>query len=140
MQRSLRVLDGGVVVFDGVAGVEPQSETVWRQADRYGVPRLAFVNKMDRVGADYFRCQDMMRERLNANPVLVRGPIGGYDENMITAAHVLYDGERSTLWYSAVDFRGNWSINLATSEDGVHWHKHAANPLFLSFEVSHSLS
>ena len=64
-----------------------------------------------------------------ANPVLVRGPIGGYDENMITAPHVLYDGDRSTMWYSAVDFQGNWSINLATSEDGVHWQKHAANPL-----------
>jgi elongation factor G len=76
VERSLRVLDGVVAVFDAVGGVEPQSETVWRQADRYGVPRLAFVNKMDRVGADLFRCLEMMRERLKANPVLVQLPLG----------------------------------------------------------------
>ncbi|MCW5853533.1 MAG: elongation factor G [Anaerolineae bacterium] len=76
VQRSLRVLDGGVVVFDAVAGVEPQSETVWRQADRYGVPRICFVNKMDRVGADFYRTVDMIVERLGANPVLVQAPIG----------------------------------------------------------------
>src|SRR5512143_315720 len=76
VERSLRVLDGVVAVFDAVGGVEPQSETVWRQADRYGVPRLAFVNKMDRVGADLARCIRMMRERLKANPVLVQLPVG----------------------------------------------------------------
>jgi elongation factor G len=69
VQRSLRVLDGGVVVFDAVAGVEPQSETVWRQADRYSVPRICFVNKMDRVGANFDRTIDMIVERLGANPV-----------------------------------------------------------------------
>jgi len=76
VERSLRVLDGVVAVFDAVGGVEPQSETVWRQADRYGVPRLAFVNKMDRVGADLFRTEQMLRERLKANPVLVQLPLG----------------------------------------------------------------
>jgi elongation factor G len=76
VQRSLRVLDGGVVVFDGVAGVEPQSETVWRQADRYGVPRICFVNKMDRVGADYWRTIDSISKRLGAKPVAVQVPIG----------------------------------------------------------------
>jgi elongation factor G len=76
VQRSLRVLDGGVVVFDAVQGVEPQSETVWRQADRYGVPRICFINKMDRVGASYDRAIDMIRERLGANPVAVQLPIG----------------------------------------------------------------
>jgi elongation factor G len=76
VQRSLRVLDGGVVVFDGVAGVEPQSETVWRQANRYGVPRICFVNKMDRLGADYWRAIDSIRKRLDANPVPVQVPIG----------------------------------------------------------------
>ncbi len=76
VQRSLRVLDGGVVVFDAVAGVEPQSETVWRQADRYNVPRIAFVNKMDRVGADFYRTLDMIRNRLKANPVPIQVPIG----------------------------------------------------------------
>jgi elongation factor G len=76
VQRSLRVLDGGVVVFDGVAGVEPQSETVWRQADRYGVPRICFVNKMDRLGADYWRAIGSITKRLGANPVAVQVPIG----------------------------------------------------------------
>src|SRR6202521_644931 len=69
VERSLRVLDGAVAVFDSVAGVEPQSETVWRQADHYRVPRIAFVNKMDRVGADFDRTVSMMRSRLAANPV-----------------------------------------------------------------------
>ena len=76
VQRSLRVLDGGIVIFDAVQGVEPQSETVWRQADRYGVPRICFVNKMDRVGASYARTIDMIRNRLGANPVAVQVPIG----------------------------------------------------------------
>lgn len=76
VQRSLRVLDGGVVVFDGVAGVEPQSETVWRQADRFGVPRIGFVNKMDRTGANFARVLDMVRRRLSCNPIAVQIPIG----------------------------------------------------------------
>ncbi|MBI3972254.1 MAG: elongation factor G [Chloroflexi bacterium] len=76
VERSLRVLDGGVVVFDGVSGVEPQSETVWRQADKYGVPRICFVNKMDRTGADFWACVDQIKERLGANPVVVQLPIG----------------------------------------------------------------
>ena len=79
VERSLRVLDGAVAVFDAVAGVEPQSETVWRQADKYRVPRIAFVNKMDRTGADFDRCLDMMRDRLSANPVPVQIPIGAED-------------------------------------------------------------
>jgi elongation factor G len=79
VQRSLRVLDGGVVVFDAVAGVEPQSETVWRQADRFGVPRICFVNKMDRVGADFRRTVDMISDRLAANPVPIHMPIGAED-------------------------------------------------------------
>ena len=76
VERSLRVLDGGVVVFDAVAGVEPQSETVWRQADRYGVPRICFVNKMDRTGASFWRTIDMIKDRLAAVPVPVQLPIG----------------------------------------------------------------
>ncbi len=76
VQRSLRVLDGGVVVFDAVQGVEPQSETVWRQADRYGVPRICFVNKMDRVGASYERTIETIKQRLGANPVAMQLPMG----------------------------------------------------------------
>src|SRR5208337_1778362 len=76
VERSLRVLDGAVAVFDAVNGVEPQSETVWRQADRYRVPRIAFINKMDRVGADFFATIDQMRSKLKANPVAVQIPYG----------------------------------------------------------------
>ncbi|MBE3013660.1 elongation factor G [Microbispora sp. NEAU-D428] len=76
VERSLRVLDGAVAVFDGVAGVEPQSETVWRQADRYGVPRICFVNKMDRVGAEFHRCVDMMINRLGSTPAVIQLPWG----------------------------------------------------------------
>ncbi len=76
VQRSLRVLDGGVVVFDAVQGVEPQSETVWRQADRYGVPRICFANKMDRVGASYERTLESIKQRLGANPIAMQMPIG----------------------------------------------------------------
>jgi len=76
VERSLKVLDGAVAVFDGVAGVEPQSETVWRQADKYKVPRICFVNKLDRTGADFFRCVDMIRDRLGAKPLVVQVPIG----------------------------------------------------------------
>ncbi len=80
VERSLRVLDGAVAVFDAVAGVEPQTETVWRQANKYGVPRMCFVNKMDRVGADYFRAVDMIRDRLDATVALVHLPIGSENE------------------------------------------------------------
>ncbi|MEX2430509.1 MAG: elongation factor G [Dehalococcoidia bacterium] len=80
VERSLRVLDGGVVVFDAVAGVQPQSETVWRQADRYKVPRICFVNKMDRIGADYEKTMDSIRHRLKAVPIPVQYPIGAEDQ------------------------------------------------------------
>ena len=76
VERSLRVLDGAVAVFDAVAGVEPQTETVWRQANKYDVPRFCFVNKMDRVGADFERCVEMIRDRLDAVPAVVQLPIG----------------------------------------------------------------
>jgi elongation factor G len=76
VERSLRVLDGAVAVFDSVAGVEPQSETVWRQADKYNVPRICFVNKMDRIGADFYRCIDMMVDRLGATPLVLQLPVG----------------------------------------------------------------
>jgi elongation factor G len=80
VERALRVLDGAVAVFDAVAGVEPQTETVWRQADRYKVPRICFINKMDRIGADFFRTVDMIKNRLNGIPVVVQLPIGREDD------------------------------------------------------------
>ena len=76
VERSLRVLDGAVAVFDGVAGVEPQTETVWRQANRYKVPRMCFVNKMDRTGADFYKCLDMIKDRLQANALVLQIPYG----------------------------------------------------------------
>ena len=76
VERSLRVLDGAVAVFDSVAGVEPQSETVWRQANKYSVPRMCFVNKMDRIGADFYRCVEMIEDRLGSNPLVIQLPIG----------------------------------------------------------------
>ncbi len=76
VERSLRVLDGAVAVFDSVAGVEPQSETVWRQANKYNVPRMCFINKMDRVGADFYRCLGMIEDRLGATPIVLQLPVG----------------------------------------------------------------
>src|SRR5476649_1500478 len=80
VERSLRVLDGAVTVFDSVAGVEPQSETVWRQADKYGVPRICFINKMDRTGANFYRTIDMIVDRLGSKPLVTQLPIGSESE------------------------------------------------------------
>jgi len=101
VERSLRVLDGGVVVFDAVAGVEPQSETVWRQADRYNVPRICFVNKMDRTGADFWRTVDMISERLDARPVPIQIPWGAEADfegiiDLVTQKAMYFTGERDT--------------------------------------------
>lgn len=98
VQRSLRVLDGGVVVFDGVAGVEPQSETVWRQANTYKVPRICFVNKMDRTGANFQRCVDMIVERVSGNPVVIQIPYGEGPEfngiiDLIAMELISYEGD-----------------------------------------------
>jgi elongation factor G len=95
VERSLRVLDGAVAVFDSVAGVEPQSETVWRQADKYRVPRICFVNKMDRVGADFFRCVAMIRERLGATPVVLTLPVG-VESDYVGNVDLLY--QRAVIW------------------------------------------
>jgi elongation factor G len=95
VQRSLRVLDGGVVVFDAVQGVEPQSETVWRQADLYNVPRICFVNKMDRVGASYERSSDLIRQRLNANPIMVQMPVGS-ESDFVGVVDLI--SEKAVIW------------------------------------------
>jgi elongation factor G len=96
VERSLRVLDGSVCVFDAVAGVEPQSETVWRQADRYGVPRICFINKMDRIGSDYWRAVGMIADRLGAKPISLQIPIGAEDHfegiiDLVTGEAIYYD-------------------------------------------------
>ena len=135
VERSLRVLDGVVCVFDAVAGVEPQSETVWRQADRYGVPRLAFVNKMDRVGADVFRTIAMMRERLNTSPVLIQLPVGEEDRfqgviDLINMQALVYPEKTQGLEYEIVDipaeyqelaqtWRGKMIEGLAEVDDAI---------------------
>jgi len=102
VERSLRVLDGAVALLDAVSGVEPQTETVWRQADKYRVPRMVFVNKMDRVGADYYRCIDMLRTRLGAHPVPIHIPIGREDQyrglvDLIDQTAMVWDDNDDTL-------------------------------------------
>lgn len=108
VERSLRVLDGAVAVFDAVAGVEPQSETVWRQANKYGVPRIAFMNKMDRVGADFFMAVDTMVEKLGARPVAVQIPIGSEDKlrgsvDLVTMRAFFFDDETLGAKYVEAD-------------------------------------
>ncbi len=108
VERSLRVLDGAVTVFDGVAGVEPQSETVWRQADKYNVPRICFVNKMDRIGADFFRCVDMIVERLGAVPLVLHIPIGSEDKfvglvDIVKMKAVVWSGDASGAKFELMD-------------------------------------
>lgn len=108
VERSLRVLDGAVAVFCGVAGVQPQSETVWRQADRYKVPRIAFINKMDRTGADFANAVETMIERLSANPVKMQIPIGAEDKfrgvvDILTKTAIVWDDETMGAEYSIID-------------------------------------
>jgi elongation factor G len=108
VERSLRVLDGAVAVFCSVGGVEPQSETVWRQADKYGVPRIAFINKMDRIGADFDRGLKMMRDRLGAKPVPVQLPIGKEDKfrgviDLVKMKAILWDDESMGARYEVAD-------------------------------------
>src|ERR671914_127272 len=103
VERSLRVLDGAIALFDSVAGVEPQSETVWRQADKYGVPRIAFVNKMDRIGADFYKAVGTMVERLNANAVPVQLPIGagaGFEGiiDLVEMKAIVYTYDLGATW------------------------------------------
>ena len=108
VERSMRVLDGAVAVFDAVSGVEPQSETVWRQADRYGVPRICFINKMDRVGADFANCVSMIEDRLGGNPVPIQLPIGAEDKfagvvDLILNKAIVWTGEDLGADFEIVD-------------------------------------
>ena len=108
VERALRVLDGAVAVFDSVAGVEPQSETVWRQADKYGVPRICFVNKMDRMGANFYRTRDMIIANLGANPLTIQLPIGCEDEfggliDLIKMKAIVWNGEELGATFEETD-------------------------------------
>jgi elongation factor G len=108
VERSLKVLDGSVAVFCSVGGVEPQSETVWRQADKYGVPRMAFINKMDRVGADFTRGVEMIRDRLGANPIPIQLPIGAEDLfrgviDLVQMKAIVWDNEAMGANYEVMD-------------------------------------
>ena len=134
VQRSLRVLDGGVVIFDAVAGVEPQSETVWRQADRYHVPRICFINKMDRIGADFWRTIQMIREQLAAAPVAVQVPIGMEDGfrglvDLLTMQALVYADDLGTVQETtaipdgllpvALEHRESLLEGVAECDDGI---------------------
>jgi elongation factor G len=119
VERSLRVLDGAVAVFDAVAGVEPQTETVWRQANKYNVPRMCFVNKMDRIGADFFRCLDMIKDRLDANVAVVQLPIGAESEfqgvvDLLAMKALVWDDGMGES-FETVD------IPASLADDAEHW-------------------
>src|SRR4051794_37162651 len=108
VERSMRVLDGVCMVYDAVGGVQPQSETVWRQANKYKVPRLAFVNKMDRVGADFFRVEQQIRTRLKGTPVLVQIPLGAEDQfhgvvDLIKMKAILWDDATQGVKFDYID-------------------------------------
>jgi len=114
VERSLRVLDGAVAVFDGVAGVEPQSETVWRQADKYGVPRMCFVNKLDRMGADFFKAFDSIKERLGANAVAMQVPIGTEGDfvgvvDLIKMTALIWSGEENGAAFEEVEIPADYA-------------------------------
>lgn len=122
VERSLRVLDGAVTVFDSVAGVEPQSETVWRQADKYSVPRICFVNKMDRMGANFYRTVDMIIDRLGAVPLVINLPIGNEAEfagiiDLVKMKAVIWEGEDLGANYAYLDIPANMQ------EQATEWRK-----------------
>tara|TARA_R110000824_G_scaffold155928_1_gene328756 strand:+ start:13734 stop:15812 length:2079 start_codon:yes stop_codon:yes gene_type:complete len=118
VERSLRVLDGAITVFDSVAGVEPQSETVWRQADKYEVPRMCFVNKMDRTGANFYRCVDMMVDRLGANPIVLQLPIGSEAEfegliDLLIMKEIIWKDENLGAEFEFRDIRAEYAEKAA---------------------------
>jgi elongation factor G len=122
VERSLRVLDGAVAVFDGVAGVEPQSETVWRQADKYGVPRICFINKLDRAGASFQRSFDSIISRLGANPVAIQIPIGLEDQfkgvvDIIAMKGLIWSDESKGAEYEVVEIPENLKEEAAAARE-----------------------
>ncbi len=135
VERSLRVLDGAIAVFCSVGGVEPQTETVWRQADKYGVPRIAYINKMDRVGADFFRVVKMIEDRLGARPLVIQLPVGSEDGfqgvvDLVRMKAILWDNENlgasfrvdaipADLREQAAEYRETMLETLADCDDGI---------------------
>jgi elongation factor G len=153
VERSLRVLDGAVVVFDGVAGVEPQSETVWRQADKYSVPRICFINKLDRTGADFWRCVDMIVDRLGARPVPIQIPIGSEDRfqgviDLIDMKAILYHDDLGSkidvveipeaLQADAAKHRERM-IEIVAEADDTLTHKYLEGEALTTEEIRHGL-
>ncbi|MBF8289654.1 MAG: fusA [Chloroflexi bacterium] len=153
VERSLRVLDGAVVVFDGVAGVEPQSETVWRQADRYSVPRICFINKLDRTGADFWRCVEMIVDRLGARPVPIQIPVGLEDTfegviDLIEMKAILYRDDLGNtidvveipehLLAEATKHRERMIEAVAEVDDGLT-HKYLEGEPLTNEEIRHGL-
>ena len=124
VERSLKVLDGSVAVFCSVGGVEPQSETVWRQADKYGVPRIAFINKMDRTGADFNRGVEMIRERLGANPLPLQLPIGAEENfrglvDLVTMEAIVWDDESMGAKYEVIDIPADMVDDVETARENL---------------------
>ena len=153
VERSLRVLDGAVVVFDGVAGVEPQSETVWRQADKYSVPRICFINKLDRTGADFWRCVDMIVDRLGARPVPIQLPIGSEDRfegviDLIEMKAILYSDDLGSkidvveipeaLRADAEKHREKM-VEIVAEADDTLTHKYLEGEALTTAEIRHGL-
>jgi elongation factor G len=153
VERSLRVLDGAVVVFDGVAGVEPQSETVWRQADKYSVPRICFINKLDRTGADFWRCVDMIVDRLGARPVPIQLPIGSEDRfegviDLIEMKAILYRddlGSKIDIVEIPESMRADAAkhrermIEVVAEADDTLTHKYLEGEKLTNAEIRHGL-
>ncbi len=124
VERSLKVLDGAVAVFCSVGGVEPQSETVWRQADKYGVPRIAFVNKMDRIGANFQRGVDMIRERLGANPLPIQLPIGAEENyrglvDLVTMQAIVWDDESMGAKFEIIDIPADMVDDVEAAREAL---------------------
>ena len=153
VERSLRVLDGAVVVFDGVAGVEPQSETVWRQADKYSVPRICFINKLDRTGADFWRCVDMIVDRLGARPVPIQIPIGSEDRfqgviDLIDMKAILYHddlGSKIDVVEIPEAFQADAAkhrermVEIVAEADDTLTHKYLEGEALTTEEIRHGL-
>ncbi|WP_295489309.1 elongation factor G, partial [uncultured Ralstonia sp.] len=154
VERSMRVLDGACMVYDSVGGVQPQSETVWRQANKYGVPRIAFVNKMDRVGADFFRVERQMRDRLKGNPVPIQVPVGAEDHfrgvvDLVKMKAIVWDDASQGVKFEYVDIpeelkatAQEWHdkmVEAAAEADETLLNKYLSGEALTEAEIKHGL-